>query len=147
MSAEILRAARPEDRAAVVALLTDAGLPPAGLDDHFPDGFVVACDADGTLLGAAGLEDYGPVGLLRSVAVLGDRRGTGLGSRLSRAVMAMAADRGVRELFLLTTGAEGYFPRLGFERVERDALPAALTASAQLRGACPVTAVAMRAQL
>lgn len=132
------------DREEVVALLEACGLPPAGIDDHFPHAFLVARRDDGALMGAAGVEIHGDAGLLRSVAVAETARGQGLGERLSRAAMELAAERGVRETYLLTTGAEGYFPRLGFVRVAREELPAALGASEQLRGACPATAIAMR---
>jgi amino-acid N-acetyltransferase len=59
----------------------------------------------------------------------------------------LARSGGARELYLLTTTAEGYFPRLGFERIARDELPAALAASEELRGACPASAVTMRLRL
>jgi amino-acid N-acetyltransferase len=44
---------------------------------------------------------------------------------------------------LLTETADGWFPRFGFRPVPREALPAALSASAELRGACPATARAL----
>jgi amino-acid N-acetyltransferase len=136
--------ARAGEREEVVALLEGCALPPAGIDDHFPRAFLVARGDDGALLGAAGVEIHGGAGLLRSVAVAEAARGQGLGERLSRAAMELAAERGVREMYLLTTGAEGYFPRLGFVRVAREEMPASLGASEQLRGACPATAIAMR---
>jgi len=132
------------DREEVVALLESCALPPAGIDDHFPHAFLVARGEDGALRGTAGVEIHGDAGLLRSVAVAETARGQGLGERLSRAAMELAAERGVRETYLLTTGAEGYFPRLGFVRVAREEMPASLDASEQLRGACPATAIAMR---
>ena len=61
--------------------------------------------------------------------------------------MELAAERGVGALYLLTTSAEGYFPRLGFVRVAREDLPGELDRSEQMRGACPVSASAMRALL
>ncbi|HYJ79351.1 MAG TPA: arsenic resistance N-acetyltransferase ArsN2 [Longimicrobiaceae bacterium] len=135
------------DLPGVVALLDDARLPAAGIEQHFPAGFFVARGADGELVGAAGVEVYGGVGLLRSVVVAPPARGTGLGETLSRAVMELAAERGVRELYLLTTSADGYFPRLGFARVAREDLPGELDRSEQLRGACPSSAIAMRTLL
>jgi amino-acid N-acetyltransferase len=147
MSITIMRAARAEDLEAVLTLLREARLPEAGVADHFPEGFVVASEPSGALLGAAGLEAYGSAGLLRSVVVRADQRGTGLGQLLSREVVARAGASGVRDLFLLTTTAEGFFPRLGFQRVDRETLPEALGGSAELRGACPASAVAMRLAL
>lgn len=141
-----IRPARAAELPAVLRLLADAGLPGAGVADHFPHAFLVAAGAE-SLDGLIGVEVYGDAGLLRSAVVRPERRGTGLGQRLARAAAEWARERGVRELFLLTTTAEDFFSRIGFERVERATLPAALGASAELRGACPATAVAMRLPL
>ncbi|HEU0078963.1 MAG TPA: arsenic resistance N-acetyltransferase ArsN2 [Longimicrobiaceae bacterium] len=140
--------ARAEDLAEVLALLAAAGLPAAGVADHFPRRFLVARDpADGALAGTAGVEAHGRAGLLRSVAVRADRRGTGLGQELVRASAALAREEGLAELYLLTTTAEGFFPRLGFEPIAREELPPELEGSEELRGACPASAAAMRLRL
>ena len=144
----VVAPARAGDLADVLALLADAGLPADGVADPFPSGFLVARDpADGALAGVAGVETHGRVGLLRSVAVRADRRGTGLGQELGRAALALARAEGLAELYLLTTTAEGFFPRLGFQPVARAELPPELEASEELRGACPASAAAMRLRL
>jgi N-acetylglutamate synthase-like GNAT family acetyltransferase len=139
--------AAASDLDGVAALLAEGRLPPAGIEEHFPAGFLVARDEAGAIVGTAGVEVYGGVGLLRSVAVAERARGRGLGERLTRAAMELAAGRGVRDLYLLTTSAEEYFPRLGFARVAREEMPAELARSEQMRGACPATAVGMRRAL
>jgi amino-acid N-acetyltransferase len=48
---------------------------------------------------------------------------------------------------LLTTTAERYFPRFGFEVIPRAEADPKLEASEELRGACPSTAVLMRRRL
>jgi amino-acid N-acetyltransferase len=141
---ETIGPARTQDLEELLGLLRAADLPEAGVSDHFPDGFILARDADGTLSGAAGLERYADCALLRSVVVRPDLRGTGLGQRLSSAVLERADSNGIGEVYLLTTTAERFFPRLGFEQVDRSALPEALSSSAELQGACPASAVAMR---
>lgn len=95
-------------------------------------------------VGAAGLEVYGDAALLRSAVVDASRRGGGLGNGLVSALLAHAGSRGVREIYLLTTTAEDYFPRFGFTRVGREAVSPAVRASEEFRGACPDSAVAMR---
>jgi amino-acid N-acetyltransferase len=50
---------------------------------------------------------------------------------------------GIEELYLLTTTADQYFPRFGFTRTTRSAVPDAVKASAEFQGACPDTAVVM----
>jgi amino-acid N-acetyltransferase len=134
--------AHPADLAAIERLLVARALPTEGVQEHLPE-FLVAGEG-GSLLGCAGFERYGRIGLLRSVAVAASFAGRGLGRALVEAVIARAANQGVATLFLLTTTAGEYFARMGFEVIPRDELPGALGASAELRGACPASAVAMR---
>lgn len=140
-----VRPATPVDLAEIRGLLSAADLPLAGVPDDLAH-FLVA-ESNGTLVGAIGLEVYGEAALLRSAVVHPDRRGTGAGEALVKALLAYARALGVRDLSLLTTTAERWFPRFGFERVDRSALPAALSASEELRGACSDTAIAMRLTL
>jgi len=92
------------------------------------------------------LERHGspPVYLLRSLAVAPGHRGAGVGAALVRAALAAADahERGRAGVGLLTETAAGYFDRFGFTVIDRAALPAALSASAELTGACPATATA-----
>jgi N-acetylglutamate synthase-like GNAT family acetyltransferase len=136
-----LRPATPADWNHVEALLEGEALPLAGAREHWAD-FIVA-PANGAIAGCVGLERYGDAGLLRSLAVSPAARDRGLGRALVEACIARARAGGVRHLALLTTTAEAYFARLGFTRVERTAVPAAVFGSAEFRGACPSSAVAM----
>lgn len=136
-----LRQAGPADWPAISALLGAHGLPLDGAREHLAH-FLLA-QQGGELVGCAGIERYGDIGLLRSVAVAPWLQQQGIGTRLLATLLEEARRRGLRRLFLLTTTAAGYFERLGFERVERAALPAALQASVELRGACPASATAM----
>jgi arsenate reductase len=140
-----IRAAGPDDRSAVEALLLAEQLPTAGVAEHFAT-FTVAI-ADGELAGVAGLELYGASALLRSVVVRRQMRGRSLGSLLTRCALERARSAGVVEAFLLTTTAHDFFAQRGFERVERAAIPPAVASSAELRGACPASATVMRRQL
>jgi amino-acid N-acetyltransferase len=138
----LLRAASAADYDQIVGLLRAADLPTAGLHHALPD-FLVA-EENGHVVGAVGLEVYGDTALLRSAVVDTGRRGSGVGSDLVAELLAHAGRRGVREIYLLTTTAEDYFPRFGFTRVRRDAVSPALHASEEFRGACPDSAVVMR---
>jgi amino-acid N-acetyltransferase len=138
----MIRASRPDDLAIVEALLTRARLPIDGVDEHFASFFVV--DEAGRILAAAGVEIHGHDALLRSVVVADEARGSGLGSLLTQRVLEEASARGVRAIYLLTTTAEDFFPRFGFERSARDDVPASLRSSREFQGACPATATVMR---
>lgn len=137
-----IEAATPGDRAPVLALLADAGLPAAGLEQHFANAIVARRDS--AVVGSAALEIYGHGALLRSVAVAAAERGTGLGVRLTEETIARARARGVPALYLLTTTADRFFPRFGFTTITRDDVPESVKSSVEFRSACPASAVVMR---
>ena len=132
------------DLPAVRRLLAAQSLPLDGVDQHLA--MVVAKDGD-TLLGAAAVELYAGGALLRSVVVDPDARGRGLGYRLTEAALRVAKERGADTAFLLTTTAAAFFPKLGFERIARDDVPASVQASIEFTSACPASAVVMRKRL
>ena len=132
------------DLPAVRRLLAAQSLPLDGVDQHLA--MVVAKDGD-MLLGAAAVELYAGGALLRSVVVDPDARGRGLGYRLTEAALRVAKERGADTAFLLTTTAAAFFPKLGFERIARDDVPASVQASIEFTSACPASAVVMRKRL
>jgi phosphinothricin acetyltransferase len=140
-----IRAAIPEDWPRVSSLLSESRLPLDGALDHFA-GFVVA-ERGGRLVGCAAIERHGEVGLLRSVAVVASERGDGLGAALVERCIEHAAREGLAQLVLLTTTAADYFPRFGFAVADRGAVPDAVRASEEFRGACPASAIVMQLTL
>lgn len=141
--------ATPGDRGELEALLRAVNLPLDGLDDAFPHGFALARVA-GELVGAAGIEPWGEHGLLRSVAVAPAWRKQHIAEALvadrlawARAQVAEGTQQPLATVSLLTTDAERYFERLGFRRIDRDELPAALAGSTQLQLPRCSSAVAM----
>ena len=141
-AAPIVRPADERDYQAVAELLRAAGLPLAGVHPALT-GFYVA-EERGRVLGAVGLEVHGEDGLLRSAVVDPTARGTGLGLTLVDRILRHAHERGLGAVYLLTTTAESYFPRFGFSRIAREAVPDPVKASVEFREACPASAVAMR---
>ena len=129
----------------ITELLMASGLPTEGVEEHV-DRFLVA-RGDGRLEGSVGIEVYGTVGLLRSLAVRPESRSTGLGRALVEALLGQARSRGLREMYLLTTTADAYFPRFGFETIAREDADPRLHDSEEFRGACPDSAVCMRLRL
>lgn len=129
----------------VLALLQASALPTAGIEAHIATALVAR--ERGKIVGCAAVEIYGSTGLLRSLAVARERRGTGLGQLLTTAALELARDKGVRDIYLLTTTADRFFPRFGFKAIPRAEVNPALEQSEELRGACPASAIAMRANL
>ena len=141
----MIELARHSDLPQVHRLLERCSLPLAGVDDHV-DTMLVARE-DAHVLGTAALEVYADGALLRSVAIDPNRRGTGLGHQLTEAALRLAEARGVHTVFLLTTTAERFFPKFGFEQITRLAVPASVQESIEFQSACPVSATVMRKQL
>lgn len=134
------RTAADGDWATIERLLDEAALPTEGAREHLSR-FIV-CE-DGGIVGCIGAEIYGTAALMRSFAVEADARGKGLGLQLATRMIAELERRGVTSIGLLTTTAETFFAPLGFERTERDRMPAALHASQEFKGSCPASATAM----
>lgn len=143
--APLIRPANAGDFTAVARLLHAHALPLEGVPADLGD-FLVA-ESDGDLVGVVGLERYAAHALLRSAAVAPAWQGTGVGRRLVDAIIARAAQGGARQLWLLTTTAERWFPRFGFVAASRLEVPDAMKASREFQGACPDTAVIMRRTL
>jgi amino-acid N-acetyltransferase len=139
-----IEVARRDELPRILELLEEADLPVAGVDNA--ESFLVAREQE-RLVGCIGLEVYGDVGLLRSLTVRPETRGSGLGRLLVERLLETAREREMRAMYLLTTTAEEYFPRFGFEPIPRELADPRLQASEEFRGACPDSAVCMRRRL
>jgi amino-acid N-acetyltransferase len=137
--------ARATDAADILALVAQNGLPTDGLNDHLET--AVVAREDGRIVGTAALELYSDGALLRSVAVSAEHQGRGLGHELTEAAIAFARDRDAPAIYLLTTTAERFFPKFGFEPITRDDVPQRVQTSIEFTSACPSTATVMRKSL
>ena len=139
--------AAASDVPAVEALLSAAGLPLDGAREALELGVVARSGGSGDVLAAAAIERYGPSGLLRSVVVAPRVRGTGLGREIVSAAERLARTEGIRDLYLLTETAIDWFPRLGYEVVDRAVAVAAVGQSIEFTTVCRDTGVPMRRTL
>jgi amino-acid N-acetyltransferase len=133
------------DAPAVDALLAAAGLPLEGAAEALSTA-VVAREGE-QIVAAAAIERYGEAGLLRSVVVAPAWRGTGLGREIVTAAEDLARAAGVHDLYLLTETAADWFPRLGYEVVERSVAAAAVGESIEFTTVCRDTGIPMRRRL
>lgn len=145
MASQLTIGARPS-LAAAVQLLAAAQLPTQDLTpahcEHF---FFAGSPREPT--GLVGLELFGDVALLRSLVVAPERRGTGEGSALLKHAEDHARAQGVRSLYLLTTTAESFFARHGYQRAARESAPAAIQATREFAGICPASSAFMMRHL
>ena len=133
--------AQAPDLPAVLALLETGNLPTEGVDTILPT--MLVARERGMPTGCAGLEVYGTVALLRSVAVHPAYRGRQLGQQLVQAILDHARSLGIHDVYLLTETASEYFPRLGFRLIDRSAVAPAIQHSVEWTSACPVSAHTM----
>ena len=141
----VIEAAQQRDLPAVRRLLERQHLPLDGVDAQLAT-MVVARSRD-TVVGAAAVEIYADGALLRSVVVEPSVQGQGLGHRLTEAALLVARRHGSSTAYLLTTTAEQFFPKLGFEPILRADVPASVQASIEFQSACPASAAVMRRRL
>lgn len=134
----MIRQATDTDLPQILALVQAAGLPIAGLAQHGEHAYVL--EIDGAIIGTVAFESYPPYALLRSLAVTPGRQGNGHGHQLMTFIIDEAWRHGLRQLFTLTTTIPAWLLAEGFTEIARSDVPAALLASEEFRGACPISA-------
>ena len=137
-----VRRAEAQDTDDLAALLRGASLDPDSVRGSL-SGTVVAADG-GIVAAAAAAPVRGREAYLHSVAVAEEARGWHLGTLVTAAALRGAAGEGARLAYLLTETAEGFFDRLGFERIGRGDLPGWIVG---LATGCSESAVALRRRL
>jgi len=133
------------DKEAVIELLQQGQL----LTEDLPadlSGFVIAKEQT-TLIGVAGLERFGTVGLLRSVAVDPQYQGKQIAAQLVGQVLETAKAASLENVYLITNSADRYFERYGFQTVSRQEVPTAIQQTQQFSELCPSTAIVMKRAL
>jgi amino-acid N-acetyltransferase len=138
----VIEAAHARDLSSICLLLDSALLPREDVTETALQYFLVA-RLDTHIVGVVGLERYQEVALLRSLVVAKEHTGLGVGKRLVAAAEARAADMKIETLYLLTTTAERFFARLGFQRLQRELAPLAIQSTSQFSSLCPASAVLM----
>lgn len=144
LRAMLIRAATSDDLAALEQLLAADELPTSDLDHQLAN-FLALCENElDPPIGFIGLEVCGEsYGLLRSLVVRNSHRSRGLAGRLCEELFRLARQRGVEQLYLLTTTAEGFFRKIGFRTVPRESAPAPVQQTEEFRSLCPSSAVCM----
>jgi N-acetylglutamate synthase-like GNAT family acetyltransferase len=126
------------------ALLSAADLP---IEDVTIERLALVAERNGDVVGLIGLEQFKALGLLRSLIVLPENRGSGVGKALVAALEKMAIDKGISELWLLTIDADAWFTQLGYRVAERELAPPAIQNTEEFASLCPGDTVLMRKDL
>lgn len=104
-------------------------------------------DKEGKLIGTGGLELYGDIALLRSVAVDEKLRSLSIGKRIVDEMIAKAKSIKIKEIYLLTETAQSFFLKKGFDVIPREITPDVIKNSSEFSQVCPASAVLMRLAL
>lgn len=139
-----IRAAAAADLPVAVEMLRAAGLP---TQDLLSRNLALVAEDETGVQGVIGLETFGDVALLRSLVVSLHARGQGVGCLLVKSLELLARERGIDELWLLTTDADAYFSCLGFVSRQRERAPAVIRDSQEFAALCPDDAVLMSKSL
>ena len=124
----------------ILELLMENNLPVADIKSM--ENFFVL-KSDSAIEGCIALEKYNEYALLRSLSVRLSHRGNGSGMRLVSTVENHGQALGLKKIFLLTTTAETYFKKAGYEIIERHRVPESIKRSTEFASICPSTAVVM----
>ena len=138
---QLASAVIPSDSAELARALAREGLPTDDLKE--PARTFLRFGSQGVAVGFGGYEMHGTDALLRSIVVLPEHRGRGIGANIVAAVSEHAAQAGARQLFLMTTTARPFFERLGFAVCDRECAPPGILASREVAELCPSSAVLM----
>ncbi len=143
-----VRPARLQDKNGISHLLNRVGIPHPLLSQFWPFYLVIPASADDggeSTIGCVCIERVEDVALLRMLAVTPERRGEGLGFMLVDTAAHKARAEGVRRLYLVTDGAQGYFgEKLGFETIDRKDVDPAIASTIEYQMARNKTATWMR---
>jgi amino-acid N-acetyltransferase len=126
-------------------LIRQSGLPVAGLLDE-TECFEFYDDKD-VIVGFAGLQRAGVDALLRSLIVVPERRKAGFGSAIVEWTTGLAARDGISQLFLLTTTAQPFFIKCGFQTIDRASVPELIGGLSEFSESCCSSAHVMRRNL
>jgi len=89
------------------------------------------------LIGYYGYELYGKDALFRSLVVLEGLRHKGYGTRCVHLAEKQMKHAGVKKMYLLTNTAANFFESLGFDSVDRQAVPSEISETSEFKTFCP----------
>jgi amino-acid N-acetyltransferase len=136
--------AQGELRQQVIKLIRENDLPVSDLDN---DKRLFALLQDGEVVGSGGLETFPDCALVRSVSVQKNLQGRGLGKVIINELERISTEQGINCLYLLTTTAEEFFSRQGYEVISREDAPSAIKNTSEFSIICSSSSTLMKKHL
>jgi amino-acid N-acetyltransferase len=95
-------------------------------------------------IGTIGLESFNTEGLLRSVSLDSSSQKKGFGTQILSLFEAKIQQKGIKNLYLLTTTAKGFFLKNKYQIVSREDVSEPIRQTAEFKGVCPSSAFVMK---
>jgi len=140
-----IRKAKENEYRAIIHLLASNNLPTSDIYQKNISLFVGLQDNE--IIATIGIEIYEKVALLRSLCVKEGFKNQHFGKKMLTHLLTVCAKEKIEMLYLLTTTAERYFLRHGFEKIARENTPFIIQQTHEFKDICPSSAVVMRLTL
>lgn len=141
----VVRKADENEYEEIIHLLSSNALPISDLYEKNIELYVGL--SNGKIVATVGIEYYGDCALLRSLSVKEDYKNKRIGETLLQFINDTCQRRAIQSLYLLTTTAEHYFKRFGFDVIARNDTPYVIQETREFCSICPSSAIIMRKNL
>jgi UDP-N-acetylmuramate: L-alanyl-gamma-D-glutamyl-meso-diaminopimelate ligase len=143
---DAITAARLSHASELETFLEEFDLVPVNLRKHIDEFYILRGKEE--MIGCVGLETRGRAGLIKSLAVVSDRQGEGLGFMLAQSAVDRARDRGLKHLYMFGTETTSKIGRLlGFSPFPREEVEKEMAASPEFTRPLHVRSELMRLNL
>jgi len=129
---------------AAVELLKKNNLP---TEDINPGTQLFVIEENDSVIGTIAVEYNFDVALLRSLSISEQKRNSGIGQMLVAFIENYVQKQGVRSIYLLTTTAEAFFLKKGYESVDRNEVPDFIKNTKEFSIICPASSILMKKEL
>jgi amino-acid N-acetyltransferase len=137
----MIKLASEKDLVEIRDLIKANNLPAEDISEHVHNFLIL--EKDHNVIGCIGIEIYNETGLMRSLAVIDSQKGNSFGQLLTQELISYSKSMGIARLYLITTTAEKFFEKFGFNSIPRENADEAIKNTTEYKYLCPESAVVM----
>ncbi len=141
-----IRMSETQDLDKCKKLLKSSSLPAEFSLEDFKH-FFIAESSENEIIGLIGVQFDNSEGLLRSLVVSSKSRGRGIGTNLVRTLEQYAISQNIKSLLLLTSSADNFFERLGYQVISRSNVSEFIKQTTEFSSICPDSSICMKKNL
>ena len=116
-------------------------------EDINPGTQLFVIEENDSVIGTIAVEYNFDVALLRSLSVCEQKRNSGIGQMLVAFIENYVQKQGVQSIYLLTTTAEAFFSKKGYESVDRNVVPDFIKNTKEFSIICSASSTLMKKEL